>query len=139
MVTIISGYFDPLHIGHLDYINKAVELKNLPLIVIINNDYQAEKKKGKAFMKDTERMKIVQSIKGVNEAVMSIDYDKSVSKTINRIRDRYKGFDIIFANGGDQKEKCLEEDMCNKLGIKVVYGLGNKIQSSSELIWKSKN
>lgn len=138
MVTIISGYFNPLHVGHLEYIKKAKQLNDGPLIVIVNNDHQAKLKNGKSFMKDTERIQIIESIKGVDEVVLSIDYNRSVKKTINRIYERFKGFNIIFCNGGDQpNETCLEKEICEILGIKMVDNLGEKIQSSKWLLKKN--
>ena len=77
----IYGYFDPIHIGHLELIEKAKALGDY-LIVIVNNDNQAVLKKGKPFMKQEERMKIVQAIKGVDEVFLSIDKDRSVCKSL---------------------------------------------------------
>ncbi len=130
MVTVvISGYFDPLHIGHLEYIREASKLGD-KLIVIVNNDNQSILKKGKFLMPDRERVKVVESIKGVDLALLSIDKDRSVCQTLALLNPD------IFANGGDWKDNCLEEKICKRLGIKLVYGLGEKIQSSSNLIKK---
>jgi len=93
----ISGYFDPIHIGHLEYIKLARELGDY-LIVIVNNDKQAVLKKGKSFMCEDDRLQIVSQIKGVDEAVMSIDEDGTVCKTLDSIKPN------IFANGGGQKQ-----------------------------------
>lgn len=123
----ISGYFDPIHIGHLEYIKMARELGDY-LIVIVNNDKQAALKKGRSFMCEDDRLMIVSQIKGVDEAVMSIDDDKTVCKTLDLLKPD------IFANGGDRSnEEIPEYKICKENGIQVIDGLGNKIRSSSDL------
>lgn len=132
--VIISGYFDPLHVGHVELIEKAKALGN-KLIVIVNNDKQTELKKGKAFMPEEERVKIVKGIKGVDEVFLSIDEDRSVCESIKKVNEVY-GADI-FGNGGDRLNSEIPESrVCKELGIKIVDGLGDKIQSSSDLIKK---
>ena len=132
-MVVVSGYFDPIHVGHLEYLEMAKKLGD-KLIVIVNNDEQAILKKGKPFMKGEERLKIVRALKCVDEAYLSIDHDRTVCRTLEEL-DRLEKVDI-FANGGDVT-KCAEEGVCNKLGIKLVYGLGGKIQSSSWLTKKN--
>ena len=123
----ISGYFDPIHIGHLEYIKKAKELGDY-LIVIVNNDKQAALKKGRSFMCEDDRLTIVSQIKGVDEAVMSIDDDKTVCKTLDLLKPD------IFANGGDRSNGEIPEyKICKENGTQVIDGLGDKIRSSSEL------
>lgn len=123
----ISGYFDPIHIGHLEYIRMAKKLGDY-LIVIVNNDKQAYLKKGKSFMCEDDRLAIVSHIKGVDEAVMSIDEDKTVCKTLDLIKPD------IFANGGDRSNSEIpESSICKENGTKIIDGLGDKIRSSSEL------
>lgn len=124
----ISGYFDPLHVGHLDYINLARRLGDY-LVVIVNNDHQATLKKGKPFMKEEERVKIVESIKGVDEVFLSIDKDRTVCESLKAVNPD------VFANGGDRNnEEIPEAVVCRDLGIEMVDGLGNKKQSSSWLL-----
>ena len=123
----ISGYFDPIHIGHLEYIKLAKELGKY-LIVIVNNDKQAALKKGKSFMCEDDRLAIVSQIKGVDEAIMSIDEDKTVCKTLDLIKPD------VFANGGDRSNSEIpESSICKENGTKIIDGLGDKIRSSSEL------
>ena len=130
-IVAISGYFDPIHVGHLDFIEKASDLGTL--IVIVNNDKQAIKKKGKSFMSQEDRLKIINSLRDVDSAFISIDKDSSVSKTLEVIRPD------IFANGGDRNfENSPETKVCKKLGIRMVDGLGKKIRSSSEMIRRNK-
>ena len=124
-IVAISGYFDPLHVGHLEYIKLAKKFGD-KLVVIVNNDYQSKLKKGKSFMSESDRLEIVKSIIWVDEAIISIDKDGTVCKSIEFIKPD------IFANGGDRKNKEIPESkICNNLGIKIIDGLGEKIRSSS--------
>ena len=133
----ISGYFDPIHKGHLEYIAKAKALtKNEPwnldssLVVIVNSDHQAALKKGKSFMGEEERIMILKALRDVDEVVLSIDKDRTVCETIKSLHPRPD----IFCNGGDQFNQSIPEaPICETLGIDLVDGLGAKIQSSSWL------
>jgi|TARA_R110002020_G_scaffold72542_4_gene186636 cytidyltransferase-like protein len=126
-IVAISGYFDPLHVGHLEYIKISRSLGDF-LVVIVNNDHQCSLKKGKAFMKEDDRVEIIKSIKGVDEVVLSVDKDRTVCRTLEIINPD------IFANGGDRSNiEIPESEVCRKYNIKLVDGLGNKIRSSSDL------
>ena len=126
-VVAVSGYFDPIHVGHIEYFKLAKEF-GTKLVVIVNNDHQCYIKKGKPFMKQEDRLKIVESIKGVDEAFLSIDEDKTVCKSLSEVNPD------IFANGGDRHNKEIPEaKVCRKYDIELVDGLGNKIRSSSDL------
>jgi len=122
----VSGYFDPVHKGHLEYLEKA-KLLGGELVVIVNNDNQAIKKKGKSFMKEDERCKIMESFKVVDRVVLSIDTDRTVCETLRMVKPDF------FVNGGDQNNDCPEATVCEELSIKMTDGLGEKIQSSSSL------
>mmetsp|Transcript_26536 Transcript_26536/g.76385 ORF Transcript_26536/g.76385 Transcript_26536/m.76385 type:complete len:143 (-) Transcript_26536:517-945(-) len=127
-VVVASGYFDPLHYGHIEYLQRSKDLGD-KLIVIVNNDKQAAHKKGQAFMPARERVKLVRSLACVDAAIESVDDDKSVCKTLSIIHPD------IFTNGGDQKNDSIPEaQVCAELGIHMVDGLGDKVQSSSWLI-----
>jgi cytidyltransferase-like protein len=129
-IVAVSGYFDPLHVGHIEYLKLARELGD-KLIVILNNDEQCILKKGGAFMPQEQRKTILEAIKYVDEVFMSIDKDKTVCKSLQAVHPD------IFAKGGDRYSyEIPEADVCRKLGIKIVDRLGKKIQSSSELIKK---
>ena len=133
-IVCISGYFDPVHIGHIEYMENAKKLGN-ELVVIVNNDHQASLKKGKAFMPDKERLKIIESLRVVDKVVLSIDTDRTVRETLRSIYPKPH----VFANGGDQTNQSIPEaPVCEELGISLVDGLGDKIQSSSWLIKKTK-
>ena len=130
MRVCISGYFDPIHVGHLEYIQMAKSYagENGKLVVIVNNDEQAILKKGKYFMKCDERIKILEAVKWVDEVVKSIDEDRTVCKTLEQVKPD------VFANGGDQTNQSIPEtEVCIRLNIKLLDGLGDKIQSSSWL------
>lgn len=132
-VIVASGYFDPLHIGHVEYLKLARMLGDM-LVVIVNNDKQAALKKGKPFMSENDRWRIVGELKCVDIPVIAIDKDGSVSKTIEMLVE--KGFNpAIFAKGGDRfSNEIPEAHVCRKHNIRIVDGLGGKIRSSSELI-----
>lgn len=125
----VSGYFNPLHVGHLEMIEKAKKLGNY-LIVIVNSDFQVKLKGSFPFMSEKDRVKIVRALKDVDEVFLSIDKDRTVCKSLAKIKPN------IFANGGDRKNlnDVPEYDVCQKLKIKMVDGLGKKIRSSSILI-----
>ena len=126
-VVAISGYFDPIHVGHLEYINMAKKLGD-KLVVIVNNNYQCELKKGKPFMDEKDRVTIVSNLKNVDEVFLSIDKDKTVCASLQKIKPD------IFANGGDRKNYEIPESViCKKYDIKIIDGLGEKIRSSSDL------
>ena len=134
---IVSGYFNPIHKGHLEYINNAKLLAD-ELIVIVNNDHQRVLKNSKEFQLEDERMLIVSNLKAVNKAVLSIDSDRTVCKTIENIANEFgESYDLAFANGGDQNNDTIPERViCDKMGITLLDGLGDKIQSSSWLLKK---
>jgi D-beta-D-heptose 7-phosphate kinase/D-beta-D-heptose 1-phosphate adenosyltransferase len=125
----ISGYFDPLHVGHLEYISKAKALGD-HLVVIVNSDAQAALKKGKSFMPEGERVKILEALRDVDEVVLSLDRDRTVCATLASLDPKPD----LFCNGGDQFNTAIPEaPICEALGIDLVDGLGQKIQSSSWL------
>ena len=135
-LVIASGYFNPVHKGHIDYLKRSKGLGD-ELFVIVNNDYQRALKGSTDFMKEDERLEIVSNLKSVDWAIIAIDKDREVAKTIKLIydsnKDDYNKF--IFSNGGDQTTYSIsEKSMCDKLGIEMIFGLGDKIQSSSWLL-----
>ena len=134
---IVSGYFNPIHKGHLEYFNNAKAAGDV-LIVIVNNDLQRHMKGSKEFQKEDERLFIVENIKSVDIAVLSIDVDRTVCATLNMIHERYANtYDLAFANGGDQNNESIPEvPTCQNLNIELIDGLGDKIQLSSWLLKK---
>ena len=134
---IVSGYFNPIHKGHIAYFNNAKALCDV-LFVIVNSDLQRGLKGTKEFQKEAERLFIVQNIKAVDTAIISIDEDRTVCKSIRFLYENYKEiYDFGFANGGDQNNNSIPEvPVCQELGIQLIDGLGDKIQSSSWLLNK---
>lgn len=130
ITVAVSGYFNPLHGGHLDMIAEAQAMGD-SLVVIVNNDHQVALKDSKPFMSQEERLRVVTSLKGVDRAVLSVDRDRSVSETLALVRPD------IFANGGDvaSADHVREADTCAALGIEMRFGVGGgKTQSSSWLL-----
>ncbi len=134
---MVSGYFNPLHKGHIEYFNKAKDLAD-ELFVIVNNDQQRALKGSKEFQKEAERCFIVSNIKSVDHCILSVDEDRTVCKTIEKIaQDFGADYDLSFANGGDQDNTTIpEKPVCDQMGISLIDGLGDKIQSSSWLLKK---
>ncbi len=134
---IVSGYFNPIHKGHIEYFNSAKALAD-ELFVIVNSDYQRALKGSKEFQNEAERVFIVSNIKSVDHCVLSIDEDRTVCKTIEKIAlDFGSEYELSFANGGDQtNDICPERPICDQMGITLLDGLGDKIQSSSWLLKK---
>jgi cytidyltransferase-like protein len=126
-IIVTSGYYNPLHVGHLQLFKEAKKLGRL--WVIVNNDKQV-KLKGKPFMNQKERVDIVRAIRYVDRGIIAIDTDRTVCKTLELLQPD------IFVKGGDSTRKNTPElELCKKLGIKVIFGVGGKkIQSSSWLL-----
>ena len=123
-----SGYFNPLHKGHVEYLEKAKELGDY-LIVIVNSDKQRELKCSKEFMHEDERMLIVSALRCVDEVILSIDEDTTVCNSLRLVQPD------IFAKGGDRTiDEIPEAKVCNEIGARMVDGLGDKVQSSSWLL-----
>ncbi len=133
-VVCVSGYFNPLHIGHIALFNNAKALGDY-LVVIVNSDNQVKLKGSVPFMDEKERAEIISNLRMVDEVLISIDEDKSVCKSVAAVSPD------IFANGGDRKtgDDILEKEVCDELGIEMVFGVGGneKQQASSQLIKKA--
>lgn len=134
---IVSGYFNPVHKGHLEYFHNA-KTEADELFVIVNSDLQRKLKGSKLFQLEDERMIIISNFKVVDRAILSIDKDRTVCETIRQIASDFgEKYQLSFANGGDQNNDTIpEKPICEELGIKLIDGLGDKIQSSSWLLKK---
>ena len=135
--VIVSGYFNPLHKGHLELFQKA-KASGDELWVIVNNDLQRELKGSKVFMEQKERLLIIKAIGIVDKALISIDMDKTQCATLTYLAKKYsEDYQLYFANGGDQNNDLIPEAaVCDDNEICLIDGLGKKIQSSSWLLKK---
>ena len=108
------------------------------LFVIVNNDHQRALKGSKEFQGEEERMIIVSNIKVVDQAILFVDEDPTVCTILEKIADEFRqDYDSAFANGGNQNNDTIpERPICEKMGIALTDGLGDKIQSSSWLLKK---
>lgn len=133
-IVITSGYYNPLHVGHIRYLQAAGELGHH--IAIVNSDHQVELKGSVPFMNERDRLEIIDALNCVDMATLSIDEGVSVSKTLEQIREHYHDRELVFAKGGDRTSDNIPEyDICKQLGIKMIFGVGGgKIRASSELI-----
>ncbi len=135
-VVITSGYFNPIHVGHLNLIRDAKALGDM-LVVIVNSDAQVKVKGSVPFMPEAERMQIIKDIKHVDEVFLSVDADGSIAESLKAVARQYPG-ELIFAKGGDRNFDNLpegEKQACRDFNITVVNNVGGgKVQSSSWLI-----
>ncbi len=129
VIVAVSGYFNPLHVGHLEMISRSKRLGD-KLVAIVNSDLQVKLKGSVPFMKEADRLKIVAALRDVDEVFLSIDKDMTVCRSLAKVRPN------IFANGGDRHSlvNVPEYPVCQKYGIKMVDGLGKKIRASSKII-----
>ncbi len=134
---IVSGYFNPIHKGHIEYFQNS-KAKGDELFVIVNNDFQRALKGSKEFQDERERTFIVENIKLVDKCFLSIDKDRTVVESLHMIFNHFGNeYQLAFANGGDQNNDTIPERLiCEELGIELIDGLGGKIQSSSWLLKK---
>lgn len=138
-IIIVSGGFDPLHIGHIDYFRRAKKLGD-KLLVILNDDGFLMRKKGYIFMSFENRIAIIDELKSVDYLVKAIDTDQTVRETLRMLRRIFKDDELVFANGGDRfRVDSPEKEVCKQLNIEFIDGLGEKIESSSGLVERVRN
>lgn len=131
-IVILSGFFNPLHGGHLDMIEEAAEMAE-KLIIIVNNDVQQKLKKGKIILDERNRLRLISALKHVDDAILSIDQAPPVIETIRIIAKEHPNDEIIFANGGDRSspEVVPEKEVCQEFNIKMVYSVGGTQKADS--------
>jgi cytidyltransferase-like protein len=139
-IVLVTGGFDPLHSGHIAYFNAAKSLGDR-LIVGINSDAWLERKKGRAFMPASERIRIIESLRMVDECVLYDDSNGDSKDAIRQVRKYYPADQIIFANGGDRTDQNIPEMDIDDDNVQFVFGVGgfNKANSSSWILeeWKA--
>ena len=129
--VVVSGGFDPVHIGHVRLILAAAEYGDV--IVVANSDSWLYRKKGFVFMTWDQRKEILEALKGVVRVEWVDDTDETVCEALRRIKPTY------FANGGDRKSNNVPEvQVCEELGIEMLWNMGgSKVESSSDLVNKA--
>lgn len=135
-VVFTAGGFDPLHVGHIEMIRQSAEIGDI-LIVSVAKDKHIIDKKGYVFMKEDERAEIIYNIKGVDRVIYHEGEDGTVIGNIKKLKKfaDEEGYELVFTKGGDRfKDEIPEREICEELGIEIVDGLGEKIQSSTNLI-----
>tara|TARA_B110000008_G_scaffold62087_1_gene61905 strand:+ start:23 stop:802 length:780 start_codon:yes stop_codon:yes gene_type:complete len=134
--ALVSGGFDPVHVGHLRMFKDAKNLSD-KVILLLNNDEWLTKKKGKPFMNENQRKEILDEFKSISKVIIQTSSDKSSTKAIEEFVLKNPDKNICYCNGGDRSnvKKILEADICKKLGVSLEFGVGgeNKIESSSQL------
>ena len=134
-IVIVSGYFNPLHRGHIRMIQHARQLGD-KVLAIVNNDVAQQLKKGKIIMSEDERAEVVGALRYVDEVMIAIDQDRTVIRTLEKIVQTHVGDNFIFANGGDATPHIVPEtEVCERYGIDMRFGIGgdDKPQSSSNI------
>ena len=133
--VIVSGYFNPLHGGHLDMIEAAAKMGD-SLVVIVNNDKQQILKKGKIILDEANRLRLMRALKGVDQVVLSIDEDPTIIKTLELVASQHPGDQLIFANGGDRdsEKEIPEAEVCRQHGIEMRFDAGEGKPDSSTRI-----
>jgi len=137
-VVLVTGGFDPLHSGHIEYFRAARQLGTM-LVVGVNSDAWLTRKKGQAFMPIKDRVAIIESLRMVDHCILFDDSDDSAIEAIRNVKLIYPNSTIVFANGGDRTQDNIPE--MSELDVEFVFGVGGdfKINSSSELLnrWNS--
>jgi cytidyltransferase-like protein len=134
--VIVSGYFNPLHGGHLNLIEWA-KAHGDRVVVIVNNDKQQLLKKGKIILDESNRMRLMNALRDIDDAVLSTDEDPSIINTLRLVAEKYSGDEIIFANGGDRNtgQDVPETAVCQELNIEMAFEAGDstKFDSSTRI------
>ena len=134
-IVITSGYFNPLHIGHINLFHETKKLGDF-LVVIVNNDEQSKIKGSTLFMPELERVEIIKTIRYVDAVFLSVDKDSSVKESLKAVLKAHPDCKFVFANGGDKNtDNIPEAELCKEFKIEMVNNVGgDKIQGSSWLL-----
>lgn len=138
-VVLVTGGFDPVHSGHVQYIREANSLGQI-LVVGLNSDEWLTRKKGQPFMSFDERKSILEEFDSVHEVIDYDDTDNSSKNAIIKVRQMYPDAKILFANGGDRTQENIPEMDIDDDNIEFIFGVGGtyKKNSSSWILreWK---
>ena len=141
-IVITSGYWNPLHIGHVNLIKDAKNFGDF-LVVIVNNDEQVKIKGSVPFMPEQERIEIVKALRYVDDVLLSVDKDRTVAESLKLIAKKHPNAELFFAKGGDRNAGNIPENetkVCIDFKITIVNDIGGgKVQSSSWLLENVKN
>ena len=134
-VVVLSGGFDPMHVGHLRMIQESAKMAQI-VVVGVNSDEWLMRKKGYVFMPCEERLEMVQGTRGVSKAMEFDDNENSACDLLRRVRALWPDFKVAFANGGDRTSDNIPEiPVAEELGVHLIWGVGGgKVQSSSDLV-----
>jgi len=134
-VIVLSGGFDPMHVGHLRMIQESAKMAEI-VIAGVNSDEWLMRKKGYVFMPHEERVEMVQGTRGVSKAMAFDDDDNSACDLLRRVRALWPNFKVAFANGGDRTSDNIPEiPVAEELDVHLIWGVGGgKVQSSSDLV-----
>ena len=141
-IVIVSGGFDPIHSGHIKLIREASEHGSV--IVLLNSDKWLQNKKGMEFLSFEERLIIMKELKNVIDVLDFDDSDKTCIDGLRKVKEKYPGYKIKFANGGDRNNETTPESLfCKENNIELLWGIGgeNKSNSSSWILkkWRDRN
>lgn len=135
-VVVVSGYFNPLHRGHLSMLEAAGEIGDV-LVALVNNDVQQRLKKGRVILTEEDRLALVAALRVVDEAALTVDEDTTVCRSLEEVARRYPRDRLVFANGGDRSspDAIAEAAVCERLGIELAFGVGGdaKLDSSTRI------
>ena len=137
-IVLVTGGFDPLHSGHIEYFKAARQLGNL-LVVGVNSDAWLARKKGRSFMPVSERKAIIENIYQVHRVIEFNDDDGSAIDAIRQVKEMFPNYKVVFANGGDRTKDNIPEMVFDD--VEFAFGVGgtNKANSSSWILeeWKA--
>jgi len=141
-VVVTSGYFNPLHIGHINLIKGAKDLGDF-LVVVVNNDEQVKIKGAVPFMPEQERIEIIKALRYADDVILAVDKDRTVAESLAAIAKKYPDAELFFAKGGDRNYNNIPESeakACQDFKITVIDNVGGgKVQSSSWLLKRIKD
>lgn len=136
-VVLVTGGFDPLHIGHIEYFKAAASLGDI-LVVGLNSDEWLARKKGKYFMDWSNRASIISELKCVDFVLSFDDSDNTAIDAIRKCLSKYPDSVVVFANGGDRGKDNIPEMQFESPRVEYIFGVGGSDKKNSSS-WILKN